>query len=162
MLNSKDKNDRLELHGVYTCPVCRHGKIQAIPLMEAFACDLCHHIFTANFERQLLKMVDSQIPLTWYWNGKVWKGIQRENFEFGWGYFIAGTAFVGIPTSIIALATYLFPTIPGSNLYWLPITWTVLTFLCHLFCLIWLIVEYYQFPVFLYLRSVSRRVWARN
>lgn len=155
-----DLSDRFHIKGVYRCPVCRHGQISAMPLMEAFACDFCHHIFTVNFDRQLLKMADSQLPLTWQWNGKNWKGLQREGVELGWTYLSAGIAFVAIPTTIIGLGAYLFPPLPGSRLYWLPTFWIVLTFVCHLACLIWLILEYYQFPVFLYFRAMRRRLFA--
>lgn len=153
---------RFYAQGEYSCPVCRHGKISTMPLMETFACNFCQHIFTANFDKQLLKMADSQLPLTWYWNGKNWKGIHREGAEMGWGYLVFGLSFVIFPTSIVGLGTYLFPPLPDSPLSWLPLFWTVLTFLTHLFCLIWLIIEYYQFPIFLYVRAIKRRIVARN
>jgi hypothetical protein len=131
-------------------------------LMETFACNFCQHIFTTNFDKQLLKMADSQLPLSWYWNGKNWKGIQREGGELGWGYLVAGAIFVLFPTGIIALGAYLFPPLPDSPLSWLPLAWVIITFLSHLFCLIWLVIEYYQFPIFLYIRAIKRRLLATD
>lgn len=154
--------DRLHERGVYYCPVCRHGEVSSMPLMETFACNFCHHIFTVNYDKQLLKMADSQLPLTWYWNGKTWKGIQREGLEMGWIYIVCGLAFLLLPTGVIALGAYLFPPLPDSPLAWLPIFWIVLTFLAHLSCLGWLVVEYYQFPVFLYFRAMKRRLLHGN
>lgn len=148
--------------GEYSCPVCRHGKIAAMPLMETFACNFCQHIFTANFDKQLLKMADSQLPLTWYWNGRSWKGIHREGAEVGWGYLVFGLSFIIFPTSIVGLGTYLFPPLPDTPLSWLPVFWTILTFLTHLLCLVWLVIEYYQFPIFLYAGAIKRRLLARN
>jgi hypothetical protein len=153
-----DLSDRFYLKGEYPCPVCRHGRITQMTLMEAFACNFCQHIFTTNFEKQLLKMADSQLPLTWYWNGKNWKGIQREGADLGWGYVVLGLAFVGLPTGIIGLGSYLFPPLPNSPLSWLPVFWEILTFIAHLSCLLLLIVEYYQLPIMLYVRALRRRL----
>ncbi|PSO55436.1 MAG: hypothetical protein BRC40_06140 [Cyanobacteria bacterium QH_8_48_120] len=163
-MTSKSSNptNYLKLSGVYTCPVCRYGKIAALPLMDdAFGCEFCHHIFTANLETQVLKMADSQLPLAWHWNGKTWQGAHRKGVELGWGYGIAGIAFVVLPPTLIGVAAYLFPPVPGDPLSWLPVFWTMLAFLLHLSCLGWLMVEYYQFPVFAYLRAMGQRLVSR-
>ena len=148
--------------GEYPCPVCRHGKLAQMPLMETFACSFCQHIFTANFDKQLLKMADSQLPLTWYWNGKIWKGIHREGTEVGWAYFIFALGFILIPTSIIGIGAYLFPPMDSSLMSWFPVIWTIFTFCAHLFCIIWLVIEYYQFPIFLYIRAIKRRLFLKD
>lgn len=161
MADPKNTSTHLDFYGTYTCPVCRHGEITAIPLMEAFACNFCRHIFTANLEQQTLKMADSQLPLTWRWNGKTWTGGHREDNQLSWGYWIAGIAFVFLPTSIVGLVAYLFAPLPGSKLAWLPFFWTIFTFFAHLTCLGWLVLEYYQFPLSLYLRAIGDRIAAR-
>jgi hypothetical protein len=127
--------------------------------MEAYACNFCQHIFSANLEKQVLKMADSQVALSWIWNGRSWKGVTSEGVDMGWRYAIAAVLFVVLPTSIISTAAYLFPPMPGSTLSWLPLFWSFLTFFCHLSFLIWLTIEYYQFPVNLYLRSLRRRLF---
>ena len=160
MTKTIDLSDRFTIHGEYPCPVCRHGKVNRMALMEAFACNFCQHIFTTNFEKQLMKMADSQLPLTWYWNGKNWKGIQREGTDIGWGYVIIGLAFVAFPTGIIGLGTYLFPPLPDSPLSWLPLFWAILTFIAHLSCLVLLVIEYYQLPILLYMRALRRRFFS--
>ena len=154
-----DLGDRFYPLGEYPCPVCRHGRVTRMIMMDTFACVFCQHIFTTNFEKQLLKMADSQLPLTWYWNGKNWKGIQREGLEIGWSYFVCGLAFVILPTSIVAFSSYLVPTLPDSPLSWLPVFWSILTFFTHLFCVALLVVEYYQLPVMLYVRALGRRLF---
>ncbi len=153
-----DLSNRFYSQGEYPCPVCRHGKVTAMPLMEAFACNFCQHIFTTNFDKQLIKMADSQLPLTWYWNGKNWKGIQREGNQLSWNYLILALAFVAFPTMIVALGAYIFPTTPHSPLSWFPLFWTILTPLTHLLIVLWLIIEYYQLPIFLYFRALRRRL----
>ncbi|MBR8832191.1 MAG: hypothetical protein N5P05_000749 [Chroococcopsis gigantea SAG 12.99] len=151
-------NQFLDYNSAYPCPVCRHGEISSLALMEAYACNFCQHIFTANLEKQVLKMADSQIALTWFWNGQNWKGVNREGVDMGWRYGIAAGLFVILPTSIVSTAAYLFPAMPGSNLSWLPIFWSFFTFFAHLSFLFWLVIEYYQFPVNLYLNSLARRL----
>lgn len=148
----------LSYYDAYTCPVCRHGKIAALPLMEAFACNFCRHIFTANLEKQVITMADGQLPLTWHWTGQNWQGMTTRN-SLGWGYRVGAIAFVVLPTAIMGLGAYLFPALPGSRLSWFPWVWTGLTFFSHLACILWLILEYYQFPLSLYLQAFRQRSW---
>jgi len=140
----------------YFCPICRRGRISNLALMEAFACDCCQHIFTVDLERQILTSVDTQLPMTWQWNQKTWTRVNPEGVNIGWAYLGLGILWVLLPTAIVGFASYLFPPLPGSNLAWLPVFWTVITFLSHLFCLVWLVLEYYQFPVRMYLRFLFR------
>lgn len=132
-----------------------------MPLMEAFACNFCRHIFTANLEQQILNLADSQLPLSWRWNGSRWQGTQRQKMEFGWGYAIAAIAFVFLPTVLVGSSAYFFPPLPGSRLAWLPLFWVFLTFIVHLALIFWLVLEYYQFPLVLYLRSWRERILSR-
>lgn len=152
----------LSYQGVYSCPVCRHGEISEIALMDAFACNFCRHIFTANLEEQLLKMADSALPLTWYWNGKRWQGLPRAGAELDWGAGLAAIAFVLLPPTLVGLAAYYFPSLPNDPFSWFPIFWTGLTFFTHLTCVVWLIIEYYQFPVFAFLRVWQQQLLGRR
>ena len=145
------------LSNTYPCPVCRHGDIDTLPLMEALACNFCNHIFVPNLEQQILKMADSQLPLSWRWDGRHWRSLRQEEVDFSWLYLVAAIAFVAFPTSIVSLGAYFFPPLPGTPMSWFPLFWAVLTLFSHLACLAWLLVEYYQFPLGLYLRAIGRR-----
>lgn len=158
MSNFSNPNHSLTYSQIYSCPVCRHGKIASLTLMEAFACDFCNHIFVADMEQQIIQMADTQLATKWRWDGKNWKNLKRNGVEFNGGYGIAGVIFVLFPTFIISLSVYFFPPLPGSRLSWLPVVWIILTFLSHLLCLLWLVVEYYQFPILRYLRLIRRRL----
>jgi hypothetical protein len=57
----------------------------------------------------------------------------------------------------VATGAYLFPPVEGSPLSWVPRFWSILTLICHAICLLWLMIEYYQFPVNMYLRALARR-----
>lgn len=158
MVRSTDFPLPLSLNGSYTCPVCRHGQVAAMPMMETtFSCSFCRHLFTANWEKQWLKMVDSQLPLTWHWNGQNWQGIHHEGIEPIWVYRLAAVALIILPPTLVGLAEYLFPPMPGSPLAWLPTFWTILTFVLHLAFVGWLFVQYYQFPVLMYGRALGQR-----
>jgi hypothetical protein len=161
MHSSIKKGQPLSYQGVYPCPVCRLTQLQAMPLMDAMACDCCHHIFTADLKRQQLKMVDRQPPLIWHWNGRNWKGAHLEGVEWGWVSLLFAVGFVALPTTIIGLSAYTFPAEPDSTLAWLPIAWTGLTFLSHLAIIGWLAMEFYQFPVRAYLRVWQRQLLGR-
>lgn len=158
MFNTSSTSNSLNYDDVYSCPVCRHGEISNLTLMDAYACNFCNHIFTANLEQQTIKMAGSQLGLTWRWTGRKWQGINRDGIRLSWTYWLAGIIFILLPTILISMAVYCFPPLPGSPLAWLPIFWVFLTFVAHSLCLAWLIVEYYQFPIFRYIAIISRRI----
>lgn len=161
MHSFKNKSYRLGDQEVYPCPVCRLSHLKTMPLMDAMACDCCKHIFTADLERQLLKMADRQPPLTWHWNGRTWTGAHLEGVELGWAYWLFAVALVVLPTTLIGMAAYTFPPAPDSTLSWLPVAWTGLTFLSHLAIVGWLVMEFYQFPVWAYLRVRRQQLFHR-
>ncbi len=152
MYTSKNSTSLLDYQGIYPCPVCRLGKIKSLSLMEAFGCDCGKNIFTADLEKQLIKMPTIQPPLTWYWNGKCWQRGQLEGREWKWYHWLLVIGFIVLPTALVALSAYIFPATPGSNLSWLPTIWVGLAFLFHLGIVGWLIIEFYQFPFWTYLR----------
>ena len=115
-----NSQNNLNLGNIYYCPVCRHGEISAMPLMEAMGCNFCRHIFTVNLEKQLLKMADSHLALTWRWDGRNWKGLQKDRLEPSWFYWLAGMAFILIPPLLVGCGAYLFPPLADDPLYWVP------------------------------------------
>lgn len=161
MLSSKKKASYFSYQEAYPCPICHLGQIQALPLMDAMACNFCNHIFTADLEKQQLKMPSRQPPLIWRWNGMKWTEAHLEGVEISWGYWLAAVALVLLPTALIGLTAYAFPPTAGTPLSWLPIVWTGLTFLSHLGIIGWLVIEFYQFPVKAYLRGVRQHVLSR-
>lgn len=145
----------LNSQGIYNCPVCRRGQISAIALMEAFGCDVCHHIFTANWQRQSLRVVDTSPALTWRWDGRKWKPSHRDDVQVSPSVWLAAIAFVLLPTAIVGTAAYVFPPLPGSPWQWFPMVWVGMAFLSHLSCVVWLILEYYEVPSLMALRRGS-------
>lgn len=161
MHSPMDRLRPFSYQGIYPCPICRLDQLKAIPLMEAMACDCCRHIFSVNLERQQLKMVDRHPPLSWNWNGKSWKGAHLEEVEWGWTSWLFAIGFIVLPTTLIWTTAYTFPPEPGSRLSWLPTAWIGLTFLSHLGIIAWLVTEFYQFPVRVYLRARWQQLFSR-
>ncbi|MBD2578349.1 hypothetical protein [Oscillatoria sp. FACHB-1406] len=143
--------------GTYPCPICRCGSISTLSLMEAMSCSFCHHIFSTDFAQQSIAIADSPMAFSWRWNGKGWKSLRGTRTEFGWDALIIAFVFVLLPPFVVGFAAYLFPPLPGTPGAWFPIAWTIVVFFVHLACVIWLTVEYYQFPINLYARAIGRR-----
>ncbi|MEE3715466.1 hypothetical protein V2H45_01765 [Tumidithrix elongata RA019] len=140
----------------YPCPVCWRGEIATMPLMDTLGCNFCNHIFIFEPPQQTLKMADSNASLVWEWNGNTWQNANRQLAELSWGLGLAGIALVVFPTTIMALSAYAFAPEPDVSLAWVPLVWTILTFICHLYFVLAIAADYYQFPLLSYLRIIKR------
>jgi hypothetical protein len=141
----------LNYQDVYTCPVCRHGQIAALTLMDAFACNFCHHIFTANLQTQMVQVADSSQPMAWRWTGKSWLAANRNDGELAWVVWSAAIFLTILPAGIVGLFSYMFPSL-DQDAWRFPLVWTGLTFLVHLVMVTWLVVEYHQYPPYVMLK----------
>ena len=150
--------NNLSYQGTYICPVCRHGHISALTLMDAFACSFCRHIFTANLQTQSVQVVDSSQPMTWRWNGRTWKSTHQDDPNLTIVVWVVGLVLVILPTSIVWLMAYLFPPLPGSTWSWFPNAWLGCTLGIHLLMMSWLLAEHYQLPLYITSR-IRIRSW---
>lgn len=141
---SPSVQNQLTAKGRYTCPVCRHGEIEQLALMEAFACDFCRHIFEANFEQQTVRVVDSSQPMIWRWNGRGWRSRRILDEKLTVFLWLISAALVVLPVSMIGISFYIFPPLSGNRLAWIPMAWAFFTFLSHLMLVGWLLAEHYQ------------------
>jgi hypothetical protein len=146
--------------GFYPCPACRLGQIQALPLMDAMACNACRHIFTANLEKQRLLMVDRSPLLVWHWNGRNWTGAHVEGVKLNWRYWLIAIAFVLLPPTLIGVSAYALVTESGASPPLLSIVWTALTFLLHLALIGRSIIGFYRFPVGTYFSVMGRKLFS--
>lgn len=148
----------LSYQGTYICPVCRHGHISALTLMDAFACSFCRHIFTANLQNQSVQVVDSSQPMSWRWSGRNWKSTHQDDPNLTLVVWVVGLVLVILPTSIVWLMAYLFPPLPGSTWSWFPNAWLACTLGVHLLMMTWLLAEHYQLPLYITSR-IRIRTW---
>lgn len=156
---SQALHDRRSLneHQAYPCPICRHGQIEALTLMDAFACNFCRHIFTANFKEQTVHVEDSSQPMTWRWSGRTWHPANQTDLDLTLVIWLVGVSLVILPPGLIWFSSYLFPPLDGSSGAWLPTFWIALTFLCHFCFVAWLMIEHYQLPFY-----IACKVWLRR
>jgi len=147
----------LSYQQTYVCPVCRHGQIEALTLMDAFACNFCRHIFTTNLQEQSIRVEDSSQPFVWRWTGRTWRPIQQDDFDLTLVIWLVSVALVALPTALIWLSYHTFPPLPGSTGYWVSTLWTALTFMFHFVLVLWLLVEHYQLPSYIALRIQLQR-----
>ena len=138
----------LNYEETYLCPVCRHGQISSLALMDAFACNFCRHIFTADLRDQSVRVEDSSQPMTWRWNGVTWQALHQVDIDLSIVIWLVGGVLVLLPPTLIWISTHTFPPIEGSAWYWFPTIWVGLAFLLHLTLVTWLLVEHYQVPFY--------------
>jgi hypothetical protein len=139
----------------YPCPVCRHGEIEGLFMVDAFSCGFCRHVFT--IEGLQLRLEDNLQPFRWRWNGDRWMSLREHSLTSLIVAWAIGTAFVLVPTALIWLANYMFPPLPAQSGAGFPVLWTGLVFASHFVIASWLGAEYFQFP--LYVRA--KLYWQR-
>lgn len=155
---SASEGCELNYQGTYLCPVCRHGQISTLTLMDAFACNFCRHIFTANLQAQTIQVVDSSQPMSWRWNGRAWRSTYQDDPNLTLVIWFVGAVLIVLPSSIVWLMAYLFPPLPGSTWAWFPNVWLGCTIGVHLLMVSWLLAEHYQLPLYISSR-IRIRTW---
>lgn len=147
----------LDLHAHYLCPVCRHGTLSELALMDAFACDFCRHILTVNLEQQTVQIADSSQPMVWHWDGRNWRSRLSRDPGVTVFIWVMGGVMAIAPPLLVWLSVYTFPPLPGSPWAWVPGVWAGCTLVLHLLLFGWLVAEHYQFPVY-----VRTKLWLRR
>ncbi len=152
-----ETNTSLSYQETYICPVCRHGQIETLTLMDAFACNFCRHIFTTNLQEQSIRVEDSAQPFAWRWTGHTWQPVQQDDFDLTLVIWLVGVALVALPPALIWLPYHTFPPLPNSPWHWFPTLWTALAFILHFLLVLWLLLEHYQLPSYVALRIKLQR-----
>lgn len=142
------QNRPLAYHDSYDCPICRHGRISGLPLMEAMACDFCRHIFTANLQDGVLRVEDSAQPLSWRWTGRAWRPVRHSSEALSPAIALVGALLAIVPSLLVWTAQYLFPPLPDSQWAWFGPAWLGLTAASHALLVGWIVFEHYQFPFY--------------
>lgn len=132
----------------FPCPICRHGQIEALTLMDAFACNFCRHIFTTNLKEQTVHVEDSSQPMTWRWNGRKWQTANETDLDLSIVIWLVAIALVLLPPSLIWLPSQVFVPLDGGSGGWFPTFWIALTFGLHFAFVAWLMAEHYQLPFY--------------
>ncbi len=157
----------LRYENCYPCPFCRQGQLSGLYLMDAFACNLCDRIFSANLSKQMLQLETGvgPKPKRWYWAGQHWQSERQRAAGLThplWGLKLCSIAMVLLPTALIGIPGYMFPPLPNAEINF-PAMWATLTALSHLTMVLWLWLEFYQIPLWVMLRVRIQRwrlAWA--
>ncbi len=152
----------LSHENTYQCPVCRHGQLSGLTLMDAMACDFCRHIFTLDLEQQILRIEDSSQPTTWRWTGRSWLPLRHHSPDLLTGVWMFAIALTVMPGLLVWLSYQTFPPLPNSRGAWLPGVWTLLTVAAHSSIVLWLLCEYYQFSLYVSTKIRLQRVLGRG
>jgi hypothetical protein len=142
------------------CPVCRHGNLSNLAMMDSLACDLCNNIFTPDPKSQLLELEGSPMTVRWEWDGRHWRAPYGQGI--GLGVKLAAAAFVILPTALMVFSVLRFRPVPGSPLSWFPYFWIGATLFCHFACVFSAFSSYYQFSPIAYLRALGKRFLSRG
>ncbi|MEA5448941.1 hypothetical protein VB780_10205 [Leptolyngbya sp. CCNP1308] len=145
----------------YECPVCRHGQIQPMALMDAYACSFCRHIFEVNLEQQTVHVVDSVQPMGWRWQGWRWQPLYQSRGDITLTLWLIGLALVILPAGIVALGGYIFPPLEATaGMNW-SMVWALGTLAAHSAMVGWLIAEHHQFPIYVMAKIRLQRLLER-
>ena len=139
---------RLSYHETYLCPVCRHGQISELVLMDAFSCNFCRHIFTADLQNQTVRVEDSSYPMTWRWTGRKWQSAGQSSQDVTIAVWLVAVVLVLLPPSLIWLSSHIFPPLQDGEENWFPTVWVGLTFAVHFLFVAWVLLEHYQVPLY--------------
>ena len=149
----------LTLDQTYPCPVCRHGQIESMVLMETFACNFCRHILTANLHQQSVQTVDQSRSMGWQRTGNRWRRATLNRAPLSAAVWSISVVLIVFPAGLLWLSSQIFPPLTGSPGESLPQTWTMLTLGLHSAIAAWILVEHYQLPGWLAAKIYLNRYW---
>lgn len=135
------------------CPLCGHGNLSTLMMMDAMSCDFCRHIFSIDVaqpmvQEPILRIEDSSHPLAWQWSGDQWQALsQVEQPLILWLWSLCA-AIALIPSTLMGLAIHLFPSTPHSQGAWFSELWLCFTIGGHCLAALWLLAEHYQWPFY--------------
>jgi hypothetical protein len=132
----------------YRCPICQHGNLAELVMIDAFACDFCRHIFTANLETQILIVEDSLQKLAWRWTCDRWLPVVQTEINLSITLWVVAIGIMVLPALLVGLPMVIFEPVNPSNL-WFPRFWFVATLVGHSTVGLWLLMEYYQWPPYI-------------
>ncbi|MEO1622728.1 MAG: hypothetical protein AAFU53_17050 [Cyanobacteria bacterium J06632_3] len=143
----------LTMDGSYSCPACGSGEVNAIALMDVFACSFCRHLFTVNLQTQSLQMADSLQPMAWKWTGWRWRAAHQSETSAAlvWAF---SAVLSCLPVVLISLSNYIFPPTGGLRfvLIWIGLTW-----ISHSLMSFWLLAEFHRWPWYISARIRLQR-----
>jgi hypothetical protein len=141
--------ETLQTNQSYPCPVCRHGQIAKMVMMEAWACNFCRHILTQEGSQPILRLEDSNLNCRWRWQGQTWRSVRLAEVDVTLAVWLVALALSVLPPSLVWLSYHTFPPLPDSPFPWFPQLWVGMTLLAHLLLVGWILLEHHQVTPYL-------------
>ncbi|WP_299484877.1 hypothetical protein [Acaryochloris sp. IP29b_bin.137] len=139
----------LDYEQSYPCPVCRQGQLDRLILMDAFSCNVCHHIFSVNLSQQSICLADRTPALGWRWARQRWRPLHHPDIDFPLGIWILCGGLTVLPPTILWVMHYIFPPLPDSSANSFPLLWIGVVGITHSLIALWILAEFYQLPLYL-------------
>jgi hypothetical protein len=122
-------------------------------MTEAFSCNFCRHIFTANIEENTVRVEDSSQPLNWRWNGRSWQAVHRDDLDLTLVLWIIGIVLFFCPAFLAyTICQSIHPPLATLT----SLIWTTLTLLSHTTLVLWLLAEHYHFAPYVSAKAQFR------
>jgi hypothetical protein len=131
-------------------------------MMDAYGCNACRHLFTANLTEQVLQVADTATPMAWRWSGSRWRSVQSGNQDVNLLVWICSIAIMVVPPTIVWLPAQIFPPLEGSKAAWFPDVFFVAVLVGCVSIGTWLLAEHYQWRPYIANRERLSRLLARN
>lgn len=129
---SESSTKPLEANGVYLCPVCRHGQIAPMVLMDTYACNFCRHILSLDINQQTARLEDSAMVFRWQWTGDHWRSLNTPPVNLTYTAILLAILLITLPPALIWLGYQIFPPLSSDpRAHWFPLFWVGLTFVAH-------------------------------
>lgn len=141
-----DGANSLSYEACYPCPLCRQGQLSCLTLTEAFACDVCQHIFTVNLNTSSIQLIDGPRPSVWRWTGERWLNRYQTDRQLTAIVWLMALILISLPAGLIALAGFLFPPLDRPAGLGFAELWAIATGVFHTCLVFWLLAEHYQWP----------------
>lgn len=133
----------------YPCPVCHQGQLHRLILMDAFSCNACRHIFSANLTQQSICLADSNPAVAWRWVRQRWRPLHHPDIDFPVGIWILCGLLTILPPMLLGVVHHIFPPLTDSPGAQFPLLWLGIVCFTHSLIALWILAEFYQFPWYL-------------
>jgi len=114
--------------------------------MEAHGCTHCGNLMELDLQTQIARSLSTAPMLSYQWQHDHWLPTYRRDLRLNGLAIVGLTAFTVLPTTIAALAVYIFPPLLGSPGGWVPYVWVISVGIAHGVSALWLVAECYQWP----------------
>ena len=143
------------------CPMCGHGHLVPMVLMETLSCTLCQHMFAWDIRQQRIDVLDVSSPTAWRWTGSRWQRGPYPAQSLNTITIIFACIVILLPALMIEVAGYIFPPLPGSPFANFHFFWAGTALVLHGASVFWILAESYHFTPYILAKVRMRELLHR-